>query len=121
LFWRIDDYVGLYFLTDIKDTEATAHFTFFDRRFKGRSGMTHRMLRHLFQRYKFQRLNVEVPVYVGENIHKFVKGLGFVREGKKRRAVEFDNKFFDVIQYGLIGEEYLTASRERWELSKQRG
>src|SRR5678809_584878 len=36
LYWRIDNFVGIFYMTDITDIDAQIHYTFFDRRHRGR-------------------------------------------------------------------------------------
>jgi len=109
LFWSIDDLIGIYYLTDIYNTEATVHFTFFDKRFNGRLDMTKLMLAFVFDKYKFQRLNVEIPAYASASTQAFVKALGFQMEGKKRSAILFDGRWFDTKLFGLLKSEILTG------------
>lgn len=111
LVWRIDDFVGLYYLTDIRETEATAHFTFFDRRFRGRLKLTKSMLKFLFIKYGFQRLNVEVPTYASPATANFVRMLGFLQEGRKRKAVHFNSDWFDVKTFGILREEVIPTRK----------
>ncbi len=105
LLWRVDDFVGLYYLTDIREFEATAHFTFFDRRFRGRLDMTKQMLKYVFDRYGFQRLNVYIPMYAKPATETFVRMLGFLQEGRKRKAVYFHDDWFDIKMFGLLRSE----------------
>jgi hypothetical protein len=116
LFWRVDDFVGVFYLTDIiLNQDAAAHFTFFDSRINGRENLTLEMLRYVFRKYKFQRLTVELPLYVTVPTLKFVEQLGFTHEGCKRLAIEFDGKFFDVNIYGILAEEILPELKPRLE------
>lgn len=112
LFWRVDDFVGIYYLTDIyPGFEAKAHFTFFDKRLKGRLELTKELLRHIFKKYHFRRLTVELPKYVqfaddpNGGPKGFIKALGFQAEGRKRKAAIMDNVWFDVNIYGIIPED----------------
>lgn len=111
LFWVIDDFVGVYYLTHIHTKEATAHFTFFDRRMNGREELTKTMIKYVFDRYGFERLNVEIPAYAQRTTIVFVeKGIGAVFEGRKRKAALYKDAKFDVLQYGILREE-----AESWE------
>jgi RimJ/RimL family protein N-acetyltransferase len=115
LFFRIDTeeepMVGVFYMTDIDlPTEATVHFSFFDGRIRGRIPLAKKMLEYVFKTYDFNRLNAALPVYVVPAAFHFVEGIGFQKEGRKRRAVSFDNKFFDVILYGILKEEVTLGS-----------
>lgn len=114
LFWKIsspeDDFLGVFYMTDIDiPVEATVHFSFFDGRIRGRGPLARKMLEYVFNQYRFHRLNAALPVYVVPAAFKFVEEIGFQKEGRKRRAVEFDSKYFDVINYGLLKDEVLNG------------
>ena len=107
LFWVIDDFVGVFYMTHITPVEAQVHYTFFDRRHFGREELTREMLRFGFRQYGFKRLNVEVPLYASKNTFGFVDALGFKREGRKRKAAEYKGERFDVACFGILAEELL--------------
>lgn len=107
LFWVIDDFVGIYYMTRMTEIDAQVHYTFFDRRHYGREELTKEMLRYVFRRFGFWRLDVEIPDYVTMNTHGFVNALGFKKQGKKRKAVEFKGSRRDVITYDLIRDDLL--------------
>lgn len=105
LAWVVDDFTGVFYMTDIKTTEATVHFSFFDGRFRGRLPLVRQMIKYAFERYNFIRLNVEIAKYADEKTFNFVEAIGFKEEGRKRKAVRFNGDLFDVIYYGLLREE----------------
>lgn len=105
LFWVVDDFVGVYYLTDIyAPFDAQTHYTFFDRRHKGRSDMTRKMVEHVFNKFQFHRLSVEVPLYAKSSL-SFIESVGFKKEGRKRDGVFFNNQFFDCNLYGILKSE----------------
>ncbi len=53
LFWRVDDFVGIYYMTAIQSHDALIHYSFFDRRHKGRVELTRMMIKHVFEKYGF--------------------------------------------------------------------
>lgn len=112
LFWVVDDFVGVFYLNFIRETEALCHYTFFDRRHFGREELTKAMLRHVFIKYGFQRLNVEVAAYASKHTFGFTHALGFVKEGRKRKCLLYKGDWFDVHQYGLLREEALKDAPE---------
>src|SRR5512134_735316 len=72
LFWVVDDFVGVFYMTHIvPSVQADVHYTFFDRRHHGRVELVKKMLRYGFLRYNFVRLNAWLPVYVKRNVFKF--------------------------------------------------
>lgn len=105
LFWVIDDFVGVFYLTNMTDVEATCHYTFFDRRHLGREQLTRSMLRYVFDKFRFRRLNVEVPMYASKHTFGFTTALGFLKEGRKRKASFYKNDWFDIAMFGLLREE----------------
>lgn len=119
LFWVIDDFVGIFYMNRIiPGVDACVHYTFFDQRQRGREELVREMLIYGFYRYDFRRLSVEVPVYSSPHTFFFVeKKLGFTREGRKRRAMDYKGKWFDVVLYGMLREEIipLNASEKKEE------
>jgi len=109
LFWVIDDFVGVFYLTNILiENDAQAHYTFFDGRHKGRIDLVKTMLRYVFETYGFRRLSVEIPKYNTDKTRNFVeKSLGFKCEGKRRKVAYFDGEWFDSNIYGILREEVL--------------
>lgn len=111
LFWVVDDFVGVFYLTHIvPGQDADVHYSFFDRRHKGRHNLVKAMLRYAFHRYGFARLSAQVPVYATEQAFKFASALGFKDEGKKRRAVFYKGKWFDLVMFGILREELLNEA-----------
>jgi hypothetical protein len=108
LIWVVDDFVGLFYMTDIvPGIDAKTHYTFFDGRHKGREELTKGMIKFVFEKYNFVRLSTEVPLFVTDHVFKFVKLLGFRGEGRKRKARFFKSEWFDVITYGILREEVM--------------
>lgn len=108
LFWRVDpNFVGVFYMTNIiAEQDCLAHYTFFDGRHRGRVELCEKMLSYAFNKYNLRRVTVEIPLYATDKTHNFVsKSLGFRKEGRKRKAILFDNEWFDVIVYGLLREE----------------
>lgn len=110
IFWVINDFTGVFYLTDIIAddgdlVDALAHYTFFDRRHKGRERLLTEMLHYLFKRYQFVRLSVEIPNYATPQARHFILDCGFKYEGKKRRAAKYKQDLFDVNLYGILRSE----------------
>jgi RimJ/RimL family protein N-acetyltransferase len=107
VFYVVDDFVGILYINNINVSlfDAQAHFTFFDQRLRGRLPLVKMMLKYAFQYYGFKRLTVELPNYVSAVTRKFVVDLGFALEGKRRRAVPYKGKLYDVNLYGILQEE----------------
>lgn len=108
LFWLIDDFVGVFYITHITELDAQCHFTFFDRRLKGREELTKAFIRYGFEHFGFRRINVEIPKYASKHTFGFTFALGFVKEGEKRKAAKYKGDWFDVVCFGLLREEALS-------------
>lgn len=110
LFYVIDDFVGLFYLTNIvPKSDAIVHYTFFDKRQKGRLQLTKSMLAFVFNHYDFRRLTVETPAFVSHITTQFILDLGFVREGRRRKSVYINNDWYDVECFGILKEEALSG------------
>lgn len=108
LFFVINDFLGVIYLTDIRPEEdATAHYTFFDRKHHGREVLIRDVLKWGFRRYNFNRLSVEIPCFTTPQARHFVVKCGFSYEGKRRKAVMYKGELFDVNLYGILKEEVI--------------
>ncbi len=106
LFWVLDDFAGVYYMTRIiPGVDALVHVNMLDGRFKGREEITKRILLHAFEKYGFHRLTVQVPVYIKPNVIRFIRNLGFVSEGRLRGLVEYHDKWFDVFSFSIFKDE----------------
>lgn len=106
LFFVLNDFDGVFYLTDIAPEEdALAHYTFFDRKHKGREELVKKMLGFIFHRYKFNRLSAQIPNYATDQARHFVQKLGFVYEGKRRKAAQYKGDLYDVNLYGILHTE----------------
>lgn len=106
LFWIIDDYIGMYYMTHIEEHDAKVHYTFFDRRHLGRETLTREMIKYVFDYFGFKRLSTEIPMYASKSTFDFViNRLGFTKEGRRRCAAEYKGQWFDVMTLGILKEE----------------
>jgi RimJ/RimL family protein N-acetyltransferase len=106
LLWVIDDFVGVYYLTNMYGTDdALVHYTFFDRTHHGRYELTTKMLNYVFDTYGFHRLSVEIPLYASDYSFKFIESLGFKPEGRKRKCIQHNGDWFDVKLFGIFKED----------------
>lgn len=110
VFWVVDDFVGILYLTNIEPlVDAQAHYVFFDGRHHGRLDLIRAMLFHVISTYNFHRLSAEAPLFFKPSAMLFAEEIGFIKEGRRRLARRFDNKWFDVNCYGLLRED-----AEKW-------
>ena len=106
LIWEVDD-VGLIFMTDIYPVfQASGHFTFWDRRFRGREKLIREMIKYAFKEFGFRRIVAEVPLYTQPTL-KAVERVGFVKEGRYRKYVFYQGEWWDVNFYSILKEEVL--------------
>lgn len=113
LFYVVDDFVGIFYLTHIRPgMEAHVHYSFFDGRHKGRHQLTKEMMKYAVRHYSLLRLNAEIPLYASPAAMVFVEQLGFVKEGRKRRATKYRDQYFDVNLYGILNSEVLDSGNE---------
>lgn len=113
LVWVVDDFVGILFMSDIKPREALLHFSFFDGRL--RLDIATRMIEYIFKEYNFDRLNAEIVPFANRRVFNFVETIGFKHEGTKRQGLTYMNKKFELLQYGLLREEF----EEKWDTKKR--
>jgi RimJ/RimL family protein N-acetyltransferase len=110
LVWIVDDFVGMFYMNEISDTEASVHYSFFDRRHKGRDVLVRAMAKKLFEEYKFVRLNACVPAYAGLRVRMFIEKCGFKLEGRKRKSAWWKGEWFDTYLYGILPEDLKDGS-----------
>lgn len=104
LFWEVDD-VGILYLTDIRPGyEALAHFSFWDRRYRGREELLRAMIRYNFDLLKLHRMSCEVPLFASA-LMGFAERMGFVKEGRKRKTTWYKGQWFDSNLYSMLSDE----------------
>ncbi len=113
LFWVVDDWVGIFYMTRIiPGQDAEVHYTFFDRRHRGRQELSREMLKYVFRKYNFRRLTVEIPLYASRHTFDFVVSMGFKKEGRRRKAIWHNDDWFDVASFGILKEEALNGAAD---------
>lgn len=119
LFWVVDDFIGVFYITDISPgLDAKCHFTFFDKKLQGRSDLFRELIRYVFAKYKFRRLTAEVPMYLNRRLREFLeKEVGLKREGFKRQAAFYNNDYFGVAILGILPEDIMPSEQPTQELA----
>lgn len=115
---RIDDFVGIFWLSDIdvESMQASIHYTFFDRRHKGRLGLCKRAIKYVFDRYGFNQLTTMVPLYMRQpkdgdkkevklSVMDFVEQIGFHKEARLRDKIMYRGQMFDANLYVIKKQE----------------
>ena len=106
MFYVIDDFIGVFYITDIIwPFDAKVHYTFFDRRHHGRVPLVRAMLKYVFKLHGFYRLSVEIPNYIQSGIRRFIEQCGFALEGKRRQCVDYKGQRFDSNLYGILDKD----------------
>lgn len=116
LFWVLnpEEFTGVFYLTELIEQEdgysdAHAHYTFFDRRHRGRVPLVKEMLNFWFDKYKFERLSAAIPNYVTPQARHFAMECGMKYEGKRRGAAKYKDEWFDINLYGILRKEALNG------------
>lgn len=113
----IDDCVGIFWMGDITwPAYAEVHYTFFDRRHKGREQLVGKAIQYIFDTWGINRLYVRVALYAKyPNI--FVDLIGFKHEGRLRSCVQYRGQWWDTNCYSLlkneVGPNFLEEIKER--------
>jgi RimJ/RimL family protein N-acetyltransferase len=111
LFWVIDNFIGMLYLTDIKPgLDAKVHYCFFDRRHIGREKLIREMLKFVFKEFQFERVTAEIPLYATRKTFMFAEQVGFKKEGRLRKAARYDGEVFDKNIYGITKGEVLNGA-----------
>jgi len=119
LMWDVDD-VGMFFLNEIKPAiSGTAHFTFWDQKFRGREVLCRKMLRYVFETYKFKRIEIRVPVYARHTMAA-VERIGFIQEGRLRDISLYKGKWFDTNLYSILPSDLEEIPEDDRDLSAWR-
>lgn len=103
--WVINDLDGMMYMTNIGTDQAIVHFALFKKQLRENYDLGRKMVKYVFNHYGFQRIGAEVPVYVQPWVFTYVKNLGFIDEGNRRRSVRFDSKYFDMRLFGILKTE----------------
>jgi RimJ/RimL family protein N-acetyltransferase len=104
LMWDVDD-VGMFLLNEIRpEISGTAHFTFWDEKFRGREILCRQMLEYVFETYKFKRIETRVALYARSALAA-TERIGFIQEGRLRSCVLYKGKWFDVNVYSILPED----------------
>ena len=100
-----DKFIGVFYLTNINGLEADVHYSFFDKRHRGRVPLVKAMIKYVFDTYGFRRLNATVPLYTTKFVRHFITNIGFTMEGKKRSAAKYKGQWYNVNLYGMLYNE----------------
>ncbi len=106
---KTDVHVGNIHLSQIKPHHNNCAFGIVMHRAYASKGYateaTHLVVDHTFKVMNIHRIQFNV---VDKNIKaiKLYEGLGAVKEGMQREAFYLDNRYHDIVNYGLLKDEY---------------
>lgn len=101
----VDDFVGIFWLTDINGLfDASVHYTFFDRRQRGREKLCRAAIKYCFDTFKFHRLSTAVPEYEIK-VARYVANLGFTYTGRFRKNRVIQDRLYDTLLYDVLRTE----------------
>jgi RimJ/RimL family protein N-acetyltransferase len=102
---QVDDMLGIFWLTDIEwPKQASIHYTFFDRRHRGRVDLCKSAVKYVLNKYRFHRIYTQVPLYAKSPM-KFVESIGFVKDGRLRSNSFFRGEWYDSNVYSILDSE----------------
>lgn len=103
---RDGETVGLLYLTHvIPRFDAKGHFVVWERFNPTLVRLIHQMMKLVFDSYGLRRLSAEAPPYQPGLLRALEKRLGMVKEGVKREAVLYRDRWYPLIQFGLVRSE----------------
>lgn len=101
----IDDFVGILWLSDITyPAYAEVHYTFFDRRHRGRVDLVRAAIKYIFDAMDFGCLYVRVGLFAKSPM-QFVEQIGFKKEGRLRKRMYYLGNWYDANSYSITKEE----------------
>ena len=114
LFWVMNDFTGVFLVDNItylggEPVDGNVHYTFFDRRHRGRVPIVKEMFKHIFAKYNFQRLSAAIPNCHSPQARHFAVACGMAYEGKKRKSAMYKGDWFDTNLYGILKTEVLNG------------
>lgn len=99
------DVIGVAYMTDVVlRFDALIHVAFWDGHASGREPLVWDLMRWGFERYALRRMSAMVPPYQSGLI-RFVKRVGFQKEGEKREGVIHKGSWLPLLMYGILREE----------------
>ena len=99
------DFPGVVYATGIRaGLSAFVHFTFLDRKLRGREQFLLDVLQWLVNMLQLEKVNCFVPDYC-RTLLAFLGRLGFTTEGKIRNWSRHDGQLFSVVALGMTKEE----------------
>lgn len=104
IIWEVDD-VGILYLAELTTTSAQAHFTFWDRRIRGREAVIRAAIKYAFDNYGLHRITCLIPLYAARWLSKTVEKVGFKKEGRAREVARYKGQWFDAIMYSILSHE----------------
>lgn len=117
LWWEIvdleaDETVGLMYITDVTVEnqimvgQATWHAFVWDAKAGPRRPVLRAAIKALFEKFRFHRLQAEIPLHFG-GVIRSAKKLGFREEGRMRQARMYNGVRYDALMMSILSHEAL--------------
>lgn len=104
--------VGILYVHNlIPKFDAVGHFAFWDKIGRGREPLVLETISYLMLKYQLQRMSAEVPVYQKGTI-RFIKRLGFEKEGERRNGVVYRGEWVNQLLFGLLRKDIINVEVE---------
>lgn len=90
---------------------AEGHFIFWDYRLAGRQSLLLCVMAEFMDLFHLERLDVEVPINAYAALRR-VQKMGFLIEGRRRKAVKVKGVWIDSLLFGVLREELTETAVE---------
>ena len=110
--------VGIIYIDQIQlKHDARMHYIFWDRKQKGRHRVVFTAAEWFFNQFEFHRMTIEVPVFAYAALRR-LRSLGVLIEGRKRKAIQRNGKWHDVLLFGVQSDEVTPRTIELGKLER---
>lgn len=97
--------IGIVYISSvIPNYDAKGHFAFWDSKVRGRQIIFWRIMKWMFSQYKLHRISAETPPYQ-RGVIRLLRRLGFVEEGERREAINSRERWWPLIEFGILESE----------------
>jgi hypothetical protein len=97
--------VGYFKFNDMaQEIDCNAHVVFFDRKPAEKVQLGRLVSKWMFDSFPLRRITAEVPDIYTHTL-RYAEGIGFRKEGVRRKAVCMRGQWRDVVLFGLLREE----------------
>lgn len=110
--------VGVMMADRIKpEKSARVHYLFWDKVQKGRQRVLFAGMKWLVDEFLLRRLSAEIMQYAYAALRRAHK-MGFLLEGRIREGILYQNKWADVMQFGVLASELTPEAIENGKIER---